>query len=107
MHVSNISKSPGYIISISSPLDFQTEGPGFDVVVFFHTFFFRPIVLEMFMNVVFFVLSKIEISRSNDKMTDNLCDQELDRPASRAEMKCNTIFQMHSLSVTINKFATF
>ena len=50
MYVSNISKSPGYTIwvasSMSSPLVFQTEGPGFEshqghicCCCFFNTFF--------------------------------------------------------------------
>ena len=56
------------VSSMSSPLDFQTEGPGFEshqghILVFI--FFLSPNSLQnaqILMNVVFFVLSKVEIS---------------------------------------------
>ena len=83
---------------MSSPLDFQTESPGFESHqghFFFYTFFFRPIVLEM--NVVFVVLIQIEISTRGTFSSiaielkhdgqRSLSDQELEGPSWRAEMK--------------------
>ena len=57
VYVSNISKSPG---SMSSPLDFQTEGPGFESHHGHYVVCLKNAQIRMY--VVFFVLSKIEIS---------------------------------------------
>ena len=104
MYVSNISKSPGYTSwvagSVSSPLDFQTEGPRFEShqCHMLFSYFFTPHSLRnarILMNVMFFVLINIEnltrgtfTSIAGELKHDGaLSDQKLDGPSWRAEMK--------------------
>ena len=92
---------------MSCPLDFQTEGPGFESHQV-HMLFFLCVFFTLFsspsqknalilINVVFFVLIKIEISIHGtfssiaiDLKSDGqriLSNQKLDGPSWRAEMK--------------------